>query len=57
MDKIDFKKTMKNLYRATNKVERVQPGEGTSWLWMGRALPAAKRFKRRFKTSTRSPTP
>jgi hypothetical protein len=46
MDKIDFKKTMKNLYRATNKVERVQPGEGTFLVVDGQGAPGGEAFQK-----------
>ena len=46
MDKIDFKKTMKNLYRATNKVERVKPGEGTFLVVDGQGAPGGEVFQK-----------
>ena len=46
MDKIDFKKTMKALYRATSKVERVQPGEGTFLAVDGRGTPGGEAFEK-----------
>ena len=46
MDKIDFKKTMKNLYRATNKVERVKPGEGTFLVVDGQGAPGGEAFQK-----------
>ena len=45
MDKIDFKKTMKALYRAASKVERVQPGEGTFLAVDGRGVPGGEAFE------------
>ena len=45
MDKIDFKKTMKALYRATSKVERVKPGEGTFLAVDGRGAPGGEAFE------------
>ena len=45
MDKIDFKKTMKVLYRATSKVERVQPGEGTFLAVDGRGTPGGEAYE------------
>ena len=46
MDKIDFKKTMKDLYRATNKVERVQLGEGTFLVVDGQGAPGGEAFQK-----------
>ena len=46
MDKIDFKKTMKDLYRATNKVERVKPGEGTFLVVDGQGAPGGEAFQK-----------
>lgn len=45
MDKIDFKKTMKTLFRATSKVERVQPGEGTFLAVDGRGTPGGEAYE------------
>lgn len=46
MDKIDFKKTMKALYRATSKVERVNPGEGTFFAVDGCGAPGGEAFEK-----------
>ena len=46
MDKIDFKKTMKELYRATNKVARVQAGEGTFLAVDGQGAPGGEAFEK-----------
>ena len=46
MDKIDFKKTMKKLYRATNKVVRVKPGEGTFLAVDGQGAPGGEAFEK-----------
>ena len=46
MDKIDFKKTMKELYRATNKVARVKPGEGTFLAVDGQGTPGGEAFEK-----------
>ena len=46
MDKIDFKKTMKELYRATNKVARVKPGEGTFLAVDGQGAPGGEAFEK-----------
>ena len=46
MDKIDFKKTMKELYRATKKVERVKPGEGTFLAVDGQGAPGGEAFEK-----------
>ncbi len=46
MDKIDFKKTMKTLYRATSKVERVNPGMGTFIAVDGRGTPGGEAFEK-----------
>ena len=46
MDKIDFKKTMKALYRAASKVERVNPGEGTFFAVDGRGTPGGEAFEK-----------
>ena len=46
MDKIDFKKTMKALYRATSKVERVNPGIGTFLAVDGRGTPGGEAFEK-----------
>ena len=46
MHKIDFKKTMKELYRAKGKVERVQPGEGTFLAVDGRGTPGGEAFEK-----------
>ena len=44
MDKIDFKKTMMELYRATSEVERVKPGEGTFLAVDGQGAPGGEAF-------------
>ena len=46
MNKIDFKKTMKELYRATNKVKRVKPGEGTFLAVDGQGAPGGESFEK-----------
>ena len=46
MDKIDFKKTMKALYRAASKVERVNPGEGTFFAVDGCGTPGGEAFEK-----------
>ena len=46
MDKIDFKKTMKELYRATNKVARVKAGEGTFLAVDGQGAPSGEAFEK-----------
>ena len=45
MDKIDFKKTMKALYRASSKVERVKQGEGTFFAVDGCGTPGGEAFE------------
>ena len=45
MEKIDFKKTMKELYRATSKVEHVKPGEGTFLVVDGQGAPGGNEFQ------------
>lgn len=44
MDKIDFKKTRKDLYRATSRVQRVEPGEGTFLTIDGQGTPGGPEF-------------
>ena len=46
MDKIDFKKTMKELYRATKKVARVKPGEGSFLAVDGQGTPGGEAFEK-----------
>ena len=46
MDKIDFKKTMMELYRATSEVERVKPGEGTFLAVDGQGAPGGEAFEK-----------
>ena len=46
MDKIDFKKTMKELYRATSKVARVKPDEGTFLAVDGEGAPGGEAFEK-----------
>ena len=46
MDKIDFKKTMKELYRATNKVARVKAVEGTFLAVDGQGAPGGEAFEK-----------
>ena len=46
MDKIDFKKTMKELYRATSEVERVKPGEGAFLAVDGQGAPGGEAFEK-----------
>ena len=46
MDKIDFKKTMKELYRATNKVARVKAVEGTFLAVDGQGAPGGEAFQK-----------
>ena len=46
MDKIDFKKMMKELYRATSKVARVKPGEGTFLAVDGQGTPGGEAFEK-----------
>ena len=46
MDKIDFKKTMKELYRATSKVERVKPGEAAFLAVDGQGSPGGEAFSK-----------
>ena len=46
MDKIDFKKTMKELYRATKKVARVKPGEGSFLAVDGEGTPGGEAFEK-----------
>ncbi len=46
MEKIDFKKTMKDLYRATNKVERVKAGEGSFLAVDGQGAPGGEAFEK-----------
>ena len=46
MDKIDFKKTMKELYRATNKVAHVKPGEGAFLAVDGQGAPGGEAFQK-----------
>ena len=46
MDKIDFKKTLKELYRATSKVARVKPDEGTFLAVDGEGAPGGEAFEK-----------
>ena len=46
MDKIDFKKTLKELYRATSKVARVKPDEGTFLAVDGQGAPGGEAFEK-----------
>ena len=46
MDKIDFKKTMKELYRATSKVGRVKPGEAAFLAVDGQGSPGGEAFQK-----------
>ena len=46
MDKIDFKKTMKELYRATRVVEHVKPGEGIFLAVDGQGTPGGEAFEK-----------
>ena len=46
MNKIDFKKTMKDLYRATSEVVRVKPGEGTFLAVDGQGAPGGEAFEK-----------
>ena len=46
MDKIDFKKTMKELYRATKKVARVKADEGTFLAVDGEGAPGGEAFEK-----------
>ena len=46
MDKIDFKRTMKELYRATSKVGRVKPGEGSFLAVDGQGSPCGEAFQK-----------
>ena len=46
MDKIDFKKTMKELYRATSKVARIKPGEGCFLVVDGQGAPGGEAFEK-----------
>lgn len=46
MDKIDFKKTLKELYRATKKVARVKPDEGTFLAVDGEGAPGGEAFEK-----------
>ena len=46
MDKIDFKKTMKELYRATSKVGRVKPGEAAFLAVDGQGSPCGEAFQK-----------
>ncbi len=44
MDKIDFKKTRRDLYRATSRVKQVEPGEGMFLAVDGQGTPGGPEF-------------